>query len=230
MRIAFSARFISIHAAKFPSQLEGARFSVTILSSSALSAQDRQIRQEGNKMPISKQVAKLVLIGIAGVLLMAPGGCPPPAPPPPLNTQTLVPTDPCTTNACVPVSSIAGTTDVCPVSSSTFNTWFKPIPPATTGVVTLNGVVNPANSVSFPNIPNCSFYQWAMQDFLWLTSPAPPEYGGGGGLIIDSPTFYDVTPACSGRQPLPSSACLGLHQASRFARRAAGPGGFAGNL
>jgi hypothetical protein len=173
-------------------------------------------------MSISGRVAKLVLIGIAGVLLMAPGGCPPPALPPPLNTQTLVPTDPCTTNACVPASPIAGATDVCPVSSSTFNTWFKPIPPATTGVVTLNGVVNPANSVSFNNIPNCAFYQWAMQDFLWLTSPAPPEYGGGGGLIVDSPTFYDVTPpaADGSRSLLPHTSGF----IRPFALRAAQPG------
>ena len=55
-------------------------------------------------------------------------------------------------------------------------------------------VFAPANSVTFSNTPNCSFYQWAKQDFLWLTSPAPPTYGGGGGLIVDSPTFFDVTP------------------------------------
>ncbi|HMD16968.1 MAG TPA: hypothetical protein VKH18_09895 [Terriglobales bacterium] len=55
-------------------------------------------------------------------------------------------------------------------------------------------VFAPANSVTFPNIPNCSFYQWAKQDFLWLTSPAPLTYGGGGGLIVDSPAFYDVSP------------------------------------
>ena len=29
--------------------------------------------------------------------------------------------------------------------------------------------------------------------FLWLTSPAPPTYGGGG-RIFDSPVFYDVSP------------------------------------
>ena len=131
-------------------------------------------------MPITGRAARVVLIAVAGVLLMAPGGCPPPPPPtPPLNTLTLLPTD---------------ASPTCVVASTTFASWFKPIPPATTGAVTLNGVVNPANGVTFPNIPNCSFYQWAMQDFLWLTSPAPPEYGGGGGLIVDSPTFYDVSP------------------------------------
>jgi hypothetical protein len=29
--------------------------------------------------------------------------------------------------------------------------------------------------------------------FMWLTSPAPPAYGGGAH-IFDSPTFYDVSP------------------------------------
>jgi hypothetical protein len=96
----------------------------------------------------------------------------------------------------MPAPALAGTglSDVCTVTPTMFNGWFKPIPPATTGTATLNGVVLPANSINFPNTPNCSFYQWAMQDFLWLTSPAPPEYGGGGGLIVDSPTFYDVSP------------------------------------
>jgi hypothetical protein len=41
------------------------------------------------------------------------------------------------------------------------------------GNVTANGVVNPADSLNFPNTPDCSFYQWAAQMFLWLTSPTP---------------------------------------------------------
>jgi hypothetical protein len=69
-----------------------------------------------------------------------------------------------------------------------FASWFE------SGTVTLNGVVNPANSVNFPNVPNCSFYQWSEHMFLWLTSPAPVRYGGGGGRIFDSPAFYDVSP------------------------------------
>jgi len=69
-----------------------------------------------------------------------------------------------------------------------FASWFE------SGAVTLNGVVKPANSVNFPDIPNCSFHQWSWQMFLWLTSPAPPSYGGGGGRIFDSPAFYDVSP------------------------------------
>jgi hypothetical protein len=79
-------------------------------------------------------------------------------------------------------------TPSCTVASATFATWFQ------SGAPSLNGVVNPANSVTFPDTPNCSFYQWSKQMFLWLTSPAPPVYGGGGGFIFDSPAFYDVSP------------------------------------
>src|SRR6266496_4201381 len=61
----------------------------------------------------------------------------------------------------------------CSVSASTVNGWFK------SGIVTVDGVVNPANSVSFPNSPNCSFYEWSYHMFLWLTSPSPAIYGGG---------------------------------------------------
>jgi hypothetical protein len=76
----------------------------------------------------------------------------------------------------------------CTVPTTTFDTWFQ------SGTPSLNGVVNPANSVTFSAVPNCSFYQWSEQMFLWLTSPAPPVYGGGGGFIFDSPAFYDVSP------------------------------------
>ncbi len=76
----------------------------------------------------------------------------------------------------------------CTVTAPVFASWFQ------SGTVTLNGVVNPANSVTFPNVPNCSFYQWSKQMFLWLASPAPATYGGGGGRIFDSPTFFDVSP------------------------------------
>lgn len=69
-----------------------------------------------------------------------------------------------------------------------FATWFE------SGAVTANGVVKPADSVNFPDNPNCSFYQWSYQMFLWAASPAPLSYGGGGGRIFESPAFFDVTP------------------------------------
>jgi hypothetical protein len=68
-----------------------------------------------------------------------------------------------------------------------FATWFE------SGIVTANGMVRPANSVAFRDIPNCSFYQWSEQMFLWLTSPAPSKYGGGA-RVFSSPVFYDVSP------------------------------------
>jgi hypothetical protein len=103
---------------------------------------------------------------------------------PPVRAQTM-PSDPSPT---------------CTVTSATFATWFQ------SGSPSLNGVVNPANSVAFPDSPNCSFYQWAKQMFLWVTSPAPSIYGGGG-IILDSPTFYDVSPPDAGgnRTLLPHS-------------------------
>jgi hypothetical protein len=76
--------------------------------------------------------------------------------------------------------------DLCPLPAATFASWFE------SGSVTLNGVVNPANSTVVLN-PNCGFYAWSEQMFMWLTSPAPASYGGGRH-IFDSPAFFDVTP------------------------------------
>jgi hypothetical protein len=91
-------------------------------------------------------------------------GCQPPAPP-------ALPTD---------------AQDACPLSATTFAGWFQSNSPS------LNGVVNPANSLLNLN-PDCGFYQWSEQMFLWLNSPAPAVYGGGS-RIFDSPAFYDVSP------------------------------------
>jgi hypothetical protein len=90
-------------------------------------------------------------------------------------------------NPPAPLALPADAQDACPLSQSTFNGWFQ-----ASGGPTLNGVVNPANSTM--NLqPNCGFYAWSEQMFLWLTSPAPASYGGGAH-IFDSPAFYDVTP------------------------------------
>lgn len=145
----------------------------------------------------SGKVLFLVVIAAAGALMLGLDSCGPSSPP--LNALTLLPTDACASSSCVP-PTIPGFTDSCGVSSTVFNGWFA------SGSVSLNGAVNPANSVSFPNIPNCSFYQWAMQDFLWLTSPTTSAYGGTG-LILDSPAFYDVSPpGAGGRTFLPHTS------------------------
>ena len=76
--------------------------------------------------------------------------------------------------------------DACPLPPATFAGWFE------SGSVSLNGVVNPANSL-LNLTPNCGFYEWSEQMFMWLNSPAPPSYGGGSH-IFDSPAFFDVSP------------------------------------
>jgi hypothetical protein len=106
-----------------------------------------------------------------------------------VNAQTAIPNNAKiminggTTQAAVPNDAISQ----CPVSATIFKGWFA------SGAVTLNGIVNPASSVAFPNIPNCTFYQWAEQMFLWLTSPAPSNYGQGSH-VFNSPVFYNVSP------------------------------------
>ena len=72
----------------------------------------------------------------------------------------------------------------CTVSSSTFASWFV------SGQPSLNGPVEGADSVNFPtNNTVCDFYTWGAQMFLWLTSPT------GTGLVLDSPTIFNVLPA-----------------------------------
>ncbi|TWI98178.1 hypothetical protein JN11_03257 [Mucilaginibacter frigoritolerans] len=75
----------------------------------------------------------------------------------------------------------------CTVSQDTFNHWFA------SGKATQNGLVLPANSVTFPHQNNCDFYQWSERMFLWLTSPATGQYGNGHS-ILESAVFYNVSP------------------------------------
>jgi hypothetical protein len=71
----------------------------------------------------------------------------------------------------------------CVVTQAEFAPWFEG------GTVTADGAGKPADSVNFPNVPNCSFYKWSEQMFLWLTSQAP----GGGGRVFESAEFYNVS-------------------------------------
>lgn len=75
----------------------------------------------------------------------------------------------------------------CTVSKADFDTWFA------SGKATENGLVSPANSVTFPHQNNCDFYKWSHQMFLWITSPASGSYGNTG-TIMESPVFYNVSP------------------------------------
>jgi len=81
----------------------------------------------------------------------------------------------------------------CVASSTTFNSWFA------SGNPTVNGVVNPANSITFQPNNNCDFYLWSHQMLLWMLSPAPSNYGGAG-RVMDSNVFYDVTTTINGKR------------------------------
>ena len=81
----------------------------------------------------------------------------------------------------------------CVASSQLFNSWFV------SGSASLNGVVNPANSIAFQPANNCNFYLWSHQMLLWLLSPAPSGYGGSG-RVFDSDVFYDVTTAVNNKR------------------------------
>lgn len=81
----------------------------------------------------------------------------------------------------------------CVVTSALFKSWFA------SGTVTKNGVVKPANSITFVPNSNCSFYRWSEQMYLWATSPAPAIYGPGAH-VFDSSVFYDVSPLVNGKR------------------------------
>src|SRR5260370_449636 len=104
----------------------------------------------------------LLMVAATVLPILLVTGC---APPPPVPTDAV---------------------DACPLPAATFNGWFQ------SGTVSLNGVVNPADSL-VPLAPNCGFSAWSEQMFMWLTSPAPSTYGGGAH-IFDSPAFFDVSP------------------------------------
>ncbi|PHS10522.1 MAG: hypothetical protein COA88_01915 [Kordia sp.] len=90
----------------------------------------------------------------------------------------------------------------CMINQADFNHWFK------TGQVTINGVVNPANSVTFEHENNCNFYKWSEQMFLWTTSPFNEKTYNDEAIIqnrkivIESPEFYTVTPKVNGSRTL----------------------------
>lgn len=115
----------------------------------------------------------------------------------------------------------------CTVAPADFNSWFA------SGKVSLNGLVRPADSLNFNhntvNPPktnrtiNCNFYQWSEQMFLWLTSPTPRQYGGGG-VVLESAIFFDVIDGPNGSFCLynattRSSSCSANNGLNRFKMR-----------
>ena len=78
----------------------------------------------------------------------------------------------------------------CPIAPATVDGFFEG------GKASLNAVANPADSTVVLT-PNCPFFQWSEQMFLWLTSPAPSRYGGGSRIMF-SPQFFTVSPEDTG--------------------------------
>lgn len=100
----------------------------------------------------------------------------------------------------------------CSISATEFSTWFA------SGKLTDGGLVKFADSVGFPtNNTKCDFYKWAHQMFLWIVSPA------AGGILLDSPVFYDVNFTNTGAVYLPNT--LGT-VGNRFALRGTKPENF----
>lgn len=76
------------------------------------------------------------------------------------------------------------------LTQTIFNSWFK------TKIVTENGMVVPANSLTSKFDKNFDFYKWSEQMFLWMTSHE------NGKTVIESPEFYTVSPIVGGKRAL----------------------------
>jgi hypothetical protein len=127
-----------------------------------------------------------------------------------------------TFSACIALAGISGIaqraraqavpTDAsggCPIAPTTVDGFFVG------GKASLNAVANPADS-TVGLTPNCPFFQWSEQMYLWLTSPAPASYGGSSRVMF-SPQFFTVTPEDSSgrRQFLPNLAGKALQMRLR---------------
>lgn len=79
----------------------------------------------------------------------------------------------------------------CSLSSKEWQSWIS-------GQVNGEWTFNPADSIGFPPLENtkCDFYKWSSHMFLWMTSPAGSQYGGGS-FVFDSSIFFDVSPSNS---------------------------------
>ena len=80
----------------------------------------------------------------------------------------------------------------CLFQSGEFPGWFA------TGAVTLDGAVDPADSLNFPSDSKyCDFYKWSERMFLWVTSQSP-----NGVRVFQSPDFYTITAQVDGKRAL----------------------------
>ncbi|MES2797143.1 MAG: hypothetical protein V4683_14325 [Bacteroidota bacterium] len=86
--------------------------------------------------------------------------------------------------AALPSRLPANALQSCTITQPDFNSWFA------SGTATENGIVMPANSVTFGHHNNCDFYKWSWQMFAWITSPLADKK-----TVMESPIFYTVSPA-----------------------------------
>ncbi|KQU80990.1 MULTISPECIES: hypothetical protein [unclassified Rhizobacter] len=88
----------------------------------------------------------------------------------------------------------------CSLSPKELSHWFA------SGRITKGGLVTFANSIGFPQQnTTCDFYKWAHQMFLWISSPA------AGGIVLESPTFFDINFDNSGGHYIPNAAGVVRH-------------------
>ena len=76
------------------------------------------------------------------------------------------------------------------LTKANFDLWFM------NKKATENGVVLPANSLTSKFDNNFDFYKWSEQMFLWITSNSK------GKTVMESPTFYTVSPIVDGKRTL----------------------------
>ncbi len=89
----------------------------------------------------------------------------------------------CSTNQSVPADAV----DACPLDTAAFGFWLD-------GPLVVDARFKVPDSAQPIELkPNCGFYAWGEQMFLWLNSPPPSSYGAGA-RVFESPVFYDVSP------------------------------------
>lgn len=82
------------------------------------------------------------------------------------------------------------------INATRFASWINNVTPS------INVFVKPADGPNFVGDNNVTpssfdrqdFFRWSQQMFYWILSPVPSNgsYGSCGGLVLNSPAFYDV--------------------------------------
>jgi hypothetical protein len=116
----------------------------------------REKPEEGNDMARSVRNVQLVAIAAIGMLVLICAA---------FQMYRIAPISNLTQNSLPTDAQLR-----CPFMPGEFEGWFD------SGTPTLDGLVKPANSLEFPDTPNCPFYKWSEQMFLWITSPVGDDH------------------------------------------------------